>query len=211
MAKKEKNKRVEKNASDYYKLKTGSVDKLVNPSEAPVVPESEIKKYKSGSGKFKIPDWLKVVFLKFWFGGAVCFFFFWGLAQYIQNEFDLMVVIAIGLGLVTDLLLNHMLHFIAPEEGYYNKWMMFPSKKFWTIFLNCIYAGFILFFIMNTYDIINRIINFSMGNEEAEIYLGVEPLLFGVFYMGFDLLFIGIRNTIVKIVRDANKKASGLK
>lgn len=209
MAKKNKNKRVEKNAADYYKLKTSSVDKLVDASNAPVVPDSEIKKFKS-SGKLRIPDWLKVIFIKFWFGGAACFFFYWGLASYITSELDLMVVIAIGLGLVTDLLLNHMLRFIAPEEGYYNKWMMFPFKKFWTVFLNCIYAGVLLFFIMQTYDIINRIVNFYMETEN-EIYLGVEPLLFGAFFMGFDLLFIGIKNTFIKIFRDASKKASGLK
>ena len=212
MAKKSKNKSVEKNAADYYKLKTSSVEKLVDTSNAPVVPEEEIKKYKSG-GKINIPDWLKVVFLKFWFGGAACFFFFWGLAQYLSSELDLMVVIAIGMGLVTDLLLNHMLRFIAPEEGYYDKWMMFPFRKFWTVFLNCIYAGLILFFIMNTYDFINRFMNYINGNVpgEEEIYLGVEPLLFGVFFMGFDLLFIAIKNLVIKIFRDANKKASGLK
>lgn len=209
MAKKDKNKSVEKNAADYYKLKTGAVENLVDTSNAPVVPESEIKKFKSG-GKIRIPDWLKVVFLKFWFGGAACFFFFWGLAPYITSELDLIVVIAIGLGLVTDLLLNHMLRFIAPEEGYYNKWMMFPFKKFWTVFLNCIYSGFILFFIMQSYDLINRVINFYMETEN-EVYLGVEPLLFGAFFMGFDLLFIGIKNMVIKIFRDANKKASGLK
>ena len=137
MAKKNKNKSVEKNASDYYKLKTGAVDKLVDTSNAPVVPESEIKKYKSGS-KIRIPDWLKVVFIKFWFGGAACYFFLWGLSLV---GLDLIVVMSIGLGLVTDLLVNHMLHFIAPEKGYYDKWMMFPYKKFWTLFLNCLYSS----------------------------------------------------------------------
>ncbi|MCH5196101.1 MAG: hypothetical protein J1F28_05275 [Oscillospiraceae bacterium] len=210
MAKKDKNKRVEKNAADYYKLKTSSVDKLVDTSNAPVVPDSEIKKFKS-DGKIRIPDWIKVIFIKFWFGGAACFFFFWGLASYISSELDLMVVIAIGLGLVTDLFINHMLRFIAPEEDYYNKWMMFPFKKFWTIFLNCLYSGVILFFIMNTYDLINRIIMSTMTTEPETLPLQVEPLLFGAFYMGFDLLFIGIKNTFIKIFRDAKKNASGSK
>lgn len=208
MAKKDKNKHTDKNAAEYYKLKTGSVDKLVNTDNAPVIPESEIKKYKSG-GKIKIPGWLKVIFIKFWFGGAACYFFFWGLGMYL-DDLDLMVVVSIGLGLVTDLLVNNLLHFLEQEKGDFDKWMLIPFRKFWTIFLNVLYSGLILFCIMNTYDLINRII--MMNNPELEtLPLGVEPLLFGVFYMGFDMLFIGIKNTFVKIIRDAEKKASGLK
>ena len=208
MSKKQKNKSAEKNTADYYKLKTDSVEKLADASNAPVVPESEIRKFKSG-GKIKIPNWLKIVFIKFWFGGAACYFFLWGLGMYLA-DLELMVVLSIGLGLVTDLMVNHLLHFLEPEKGAFNKWMMFPFRKFWTIFLNVLYSALILFCIMNTYDMINRII--IMNNPEIdELTFGVEPLMFGVFYMGFDMLFIGIKNTFVKIFRDANQKASGIK
>lgn len=209
MAKKDKNKRTEKNTSDYYKLKTGAVNKLVDTSNAPVVPESELRKYKS-KGKINIPDWLKVVFIKFWFGGAACYFFLWGLGMYLA-DLELMIVISIGLGLVTDLMVNHLLHFIAPEKGYYDKWMMFPYKKFWTIFLNCVYAGIILFFVMYTYQMINLVANNIMNSDEKTIVLGVEPLLFGTFFMVYDLLFVGIKNLIKKIFIDANKRASKIK
>lgn len=204
-----KKKRVEKNAADYYKLKTDAVDKLADSSSAPVVPENEIKKYKSTAGKFKIPTWLKVVFIKFWFGGMVCFFFFWGLGIYVGSDFDLMVIIAVGLGLVIDLLENHLLHFLEPEKGDYDKYIMFYARKFWTLFANILYAGVLLFLVMQTYDKLNELILFIQGidpEETKEIPLGVEPLLFGLFVMGYDMLFIGIRNMFVKIFRDAEQK-----
>ena len=40
----------------------------------------------------------------------------------------------------------------------------------------------------------------------GEVYLGVEPILFGLFYVGIDLALIGMKNLIASIIRDAKKK-----
>ena len=84
---------------------------------------------------------------------------------------------------------------------------MIPFRKFLTLFLNVIYAGVVLYCVIQIYNIINIIL---VGNvEEAQtVALGVEPLLFGIFYMGVDMLFVTMKNTMVKIFRDANKKVS---
>lgn len=206
MAKNNK-KSADKNASEYYKLKTDAVEKLADASNAPVVSEKELKKYKS-KGKLKIPEWLKVVFIKFWFGGAACYFFIWGLGLYLKN-LDFIVVVSIGLGLVTDLFINHFLRFLEPEKGDYDKWMLITVRKFWSVFLNIIYCTVIFFCIMYTYNTVNLMINGE--TDDPVLFIGVEPLLFGLLYMGFDMLFIGIKNTFIKIFRDANKKASGSK
>lgn len=210
MAKKSnKNKQTETTAAEnYYDLKVDAVDKLVNAKDAPEVTEAEIRKYTS-KGKFHIPSWLKILFIKFWFSGAICYFFLWGLGLYLQN-LDLMVALAIGLGLVTDLMVNHVLHTFEPTEGAYNKWMMVPHKKFWTIFVNILYAGVLLFCVMQAYNVINTVLVGDVNTAES-VAVGVEPLLFGLLYMGFDMLFITIKNTMVKIFRDAEKKVSGNK
>ena len=49
----------------------------------------------------------------------------------------------------------------------------------------------------------------NVGHTEEESMLGVEPILFGLFYLGFDMLLVFMRNTIKKIFRDAEKKAIG--
>ena len=195
-------------AENYYELKTDAVERLVNAKDAPEVSDAEIRKYTS-KGKFHIPSWVKILFVKFWFSGAICYFFLWGLGLYLQN-LDLLVALAIGLGLVTDLMVNHVLHTFEPTPGAYDKWMMIPFRKFWTLFLNVLYAGVILFCVMQAYNVINTILVGDVSTAES-VAVGVEPLLFGLLYMGFDMLFVTIKNTLVKIFRDAEKKASGNK
>lgn len=208
MSKKSKKQQQTTAAENYYDLKIDAVDKLVNAKDAPEVSEAEIRKYTS-KGKFHIPAPLKILLVKFWFSGAICYFFLWGLGIYLHS-LDLMVALAIGLGLATDLMVNHLLHYFEPEKGAYDKWMMIPFRKFWTIFLNVIYAGVLLFCVIQAYTVINTLIVGDV-NTADNVAVGVEPILFGLLYMGFDMLFITIRNTLVKIFRDAEKKVSGNK
>ncbi|MDE7212627.1 MAG: hypothetical protein K2O03_14445 [Lachnospiraceae bacterium] len=207
MAKKAKKQQKEKQAAEnYYDLKVEAVDRLVNAKSAPKVSEKEIRKYTS-KGKFHIPSWLKILFVKFWFSGAICYFFLWGMGLYLAG-LDLMVVLAIALGVSTDLMVNHLLHSFEPEKGEYDKWMMIPFRRFWTIFLNVIYAGVLLYCVIQIYAIINTILVGDV-NEAETVALGVEPLLFGIFYMAMDMLFVTIKNTLVKIFREANEKVNG--
>ncbi|MGN1119450.1 MAG: hypothetical protein ACI4Q4_03760 [Oscillospiraceae bacterium] len=193
-------------AEDYYKLEVEAVEKLVNAKDAPEVSEEEIRKYKSGP-KLAMPSWLKIGLIKFWCGGSICYFFLWGLGTYIVG-LDLLVALAIGLGLMTDLLINNMLHYFEPAKGAYDRWMMVTVRKFWSIFLNIIYSGLILYCIIQTYTIINTILVGSPESGAAAV-VTVEPIFFGLLYVGFDMLFIGIKHLFVKIIRDAEEKVSG--
>ena len=201
----------EKSAASYYQLKTDAVDRLVNAEDAPAVSDAEIKQYTSkGKGKFHIPSWLKIVLIKFWFAGAICYFFLWGLGLYIQG-LDLMFALAVGLGVANDLMVNKLLRNFEPNEGDYDKWMMVTVRKFWSIFINVIYSGVVLFCVFQTYYAINVMIGVdaNAGTEQAESMLGVEPILFGLLYMGFDLLLIKIKNTFIKIFHDAGANIPG--
>lgn len=149
---------------------------------------------------------MKIIFIKFWFSGAVCYFFLWGLSMLVHDMLDLLVVTAIGLGLVTDLLVNHILRAMEPYDRAYDKWIMITWRKHWSIFINVLYSGVVLFFVFKTYEAINYIL---VGPDSNLTAVGVEPLLFGLLYMGFDLLFIAMKNTFLKIVKDAERKVSG--
>lgn len=194
---------------DYYELKTDAVDRLINAKNAPVVSEKEIQQYKGG-WKRAIPTWVKIIFVKFWFGGAICYFFVWGLGMYLQN-LDLMAALAIGLGACTDLLVNNLLKFLEPEKGDYDKWMMVTVRKFWSIFLNVLYAAVLLFFIVQTYEVVNRLITGTEAANAEYVAVPVEPFLFGLLYMGYDMLFIFIKNMVKKAFRDAEAKVSNSK
>ena len=211
MAKKKKQQDEEKSAASYYQLKTDAVDRLVNAEDAPEVSDAEIKKYTSkAKGKFHIPAWLKIVLVKFWFSGAICYFFLWGLGIYIQG-LDLLFALAMGLGVANDLMVNKLLRAFEPTEGAHDKWMMVTVRKFWSIFINVIYSGVVLYCVIQTYYMFNVLLGVdpNAGTEQAESMLGVEPILFGLLYMGIDLLLIKIKNTFIKILRDAGANIPG--
>lgn len=191
-----------------YELKTDAVERLVN-AENKEYPKLSLgvdpgRQYRSGFLD-RIPSWVKALFIKFWFNGAVCFFIFWGLGIIIPNMENMIIVLAISMGMVTDLLVNNIFRFFASPEGSNDKWMMFPKKKYSSFFLNMVYSFGLLLAVIWIYNVINLVANAVMGTELV-IYLGVEPILFGIFYMAFDLLFILIKNTTIKIIADAKNK-----
>lgn len=192
--------------SDYYKLKTGAVDDLVNANEenSPVVSEEELRAYRSGP-KMKVDDWVKILFIKAWFAGAVCFFFLWGLGGFLSSELDLLVITGFALGVVTDLLTNPVLRFFEKTKGENARWMMVTRKSYSGLFLNILYGYVILFLVFVLYNVINLAV-ISVTGAADTVPLGVEPILFGVFCLGFDLLLIQIKRTIGQMIRGAAKK-----
>lgn len=191
-------------ASDYYKLHARAVNDLITANEenSPVVSEEELAKYRSGP-KLRLSDWLKAILVKMWVAGSVCFFIFWGLSTYLTARLDLMLVFAIALGVVTDVLTNNLLRYFAKKRGGNDRWMMFPQKRYVTFFLNILYAGLLLLCV----DFLYNLINIALLAAGGQTTLGVGPILFGVFYTGFDLLFIGMKRMFQQIVRDAKRSA----
>lgn len=209
MAKKQHNnsaKEPEKVTENYYELKKDAVDRLVN-ADKKEYPKEKVDPGRQYRSSFldRIPKWILAVFMKFWFNGAVCFFILWGLGLYVANMMDMLVIMSVVLGMVTDLLVNNAFRFFESYKGQNSKWMMFPQKKYWTFLANIPYAFVVLTCVVWIYEIINGVLN-SVNGTANEIYLGVEPLLFGIFYMLVDMAFIGIKNTIIAIIRDAKAK-----
>lgn len=182
--------------SEYYKLNTRAVEELVTADESnsPQVTEEELRAYRSGP-KRRIPGWVKILFVKFWFAAATCFFFIWGLGGYLADLLDLLFVTGMALGIVTDLLTNPVLRFFERTPGDHSRWMMIPKKGYISFPLNILYAYVVLFMVFMLYNGINFACLWITGTENV-IFLGVEPVLFGLFYLGFDLLFIQIKERI---------------
>lgn len=190
-----------------YNLKTEAMDALTNTDEekVPQYSKEELDRYRSKS-KLHIPNWLKMIAIKAWFYGAVCFFFLWGLGNYISNYLDMLFVTGVAMGMVTDLLLNNSLRFFEKNPGENDVWMMIRPKGVRSFFLNIIYACVIMFCVFMFYNLLNYAIITVTGAEDT-IPVGVEPLLFGLLSMGFDMLFIGIKRLLTGIIRDAKAAA----
>ena len=201
-----------KNSDDrQYDLKSKAVDDLVeaHSGDAPQYSREELNRYRSHSG-IRIPQAVKILFIKAWFSGAVCFFFLWGLGSYLGTVLDQLFVLGFALGIVTDLLVNNAIRFIEKEPGENNGWMMFPKKGTASLFLNILYFFLVLFCVYSLYNLINMAAAAVTGKPD-QVWLGVEPILFGLFCLGFDMLFIGIKHLAGKILRDARESAKGRK
>jgi len=187
--KQDKNTKIEKE-SKYYELKTDAVKALVEADEknSPEVSEEELRKYTSRS-RFNVPHWLKMAFIKFWFAGAVCFFFMWGLSGYLADMLDTLFVTGLALGIVTDLMTNNVIRFFARTPGENDRWIMVTIRGYASFPLNILYAFVVLFFVYSLYNMIN--VGYVMATGKSDVViLGVGPILFGMFYLMFDLLFI---------------------
>ena len=192
---------------DLYRIKTEAVEDLVNANKenTPSYSEEELKKYRSKS-RLNINPVFKALFIKFWFSGVVCYFFIWGLGMYIPYNLDLYFVTAIGMGFVKDILENNLYRFVANPEGSNDRWMMFPKKSYMSLVFNVLYAILVTGCVYFTYQGINFV--GTSGNNDRVVF-GVEPIFFGIFYMGFELLFLWMKHMAVRIIADAKKKVEG--
>ncbi len=228
MAKKKK-KFQETTIENYYDLKLDKIDELVAALKEETPQESggnisynvaeitgddsernrqkEFDPYKVD--KFsRIPAWVKALFIKFWFSGCVCYFVMFGLRI---NELDKLVLLGAVLGLVVDVLVNPLFRYMESDRKEYNAYMMFPFpfKAFWTFFTNVIYYILVVFCVNYCYFGLNELINLISGTSN-EIKVGVEPLLFGVFTVIIDMIFIGIKDGIVILTKKRkNTKKEG--
>lgn len=194
--------------SEYYRLKTQAVDDLVTANEdnSPEVSEEELRAYRSGP-KMQVADWVKLVLIKAWFAGAVCFFFIWGLGGLLGSELDILFVTGLALGVVTDLMTNPVLRFFEKTKGENDRWMMVTRKSHSGLFLNVGYGYVVLFLVYGLYNVINLAANRIAGTTDR-VFLGVEPILFGVFCLGFDLLLIQAKHILGRAFRGGAGKTA---
>ena len=193
-------------AAEYYKLHTQAVDDLIHADEtnSPEVSPEELAKYRSR--RIDLADWLKMLLIKFWFNGAFCFFFFWGLSAYVGDLLDQLLVIGIAMGVITDLLVNNILRFYAKTPGENDRWMMFPKKGYASFPLNILYSFVVLLFVFMLYNVLNAALIRLTGAAANAVPLGVEPVLFGLFYLGVDLLFLALKHLLQRVIADAKRR-----
>ena len=191
-------------AADYYKLNKQAVEDLVTADEAnsPPVSEEELRRYTSGP-KVKLSEWLKVALIKAWFAAAVCFFFIWGLGIYFPHIVDQIVITGIALGFVIDILLNNLLRFMEKTPGASERWIFVGVRGFFSLPLNVLYGLVLMLCVVATYEGVNALIVALLHIPAGEIPLGVGPILFGIFTMGWDALFLLMKRTMKRMLADA--------
>ncbi len=220
---------------NYYDLKVDKVDELVAAlkDETPETAANDLTMYISDctgeddpknytrSGKKKefdpyktdflgkIPTWIKALFVKWWFAGLTCYFVMFGIQSFMNGDpLDAIVLTGIVLGLVVELFVNPIFRYMEKGDREYNPYMMFPFpfKAYWTFFTNILYYIVVMLVVyFGFYFGLNELINYINGTEKV-IAVGVEPLLFGTFCVITDMIFIGIKDLIVHLVKKSAKE-----
>ena len=236
MAKKDKKDKKYKQPSkettieNFYELKSKEMDELVSAlkgevdENAPVLTaniaeitgeaEKGDKKRKKEFDPYKrdklsaIPTWIKAFFIKFWFFGAVCYLVLMGLGSlFIDDEgsgytliqsIEQFLLCGLIAGIFVDCLVNPIFRMMESDRKEYNYFMMFPFpfKQFWTFFANIIYYIIVMCGVGLLFNFVFSIVEFS----------GVEPLGFGLACLVVDMVFIGIKDLIVFLIKRAVKK-----
>lgn len=225
---------------NYYDLKVDKVDELVAAlkDETPETAENDLTMFISDctgeddpknytrSGKKKefdpyktdflgkIPVWVKALFVKWWFAGVVCYFVMFGIGQFMNGDpLDALFLTGVVMGLVVEILVNPLFRFMERDAREYDPYIMFPFpfKAYWTFFTNILYYIVVVFVMyFGFYLGLNELINLIKGTESV-IAVGVEPLLFGTFCVISDMIFIGIKDLIVHLVKKrAKEKAANV-
>lgn len=195
-----------KTGADYYRLHTEAADRLVNTTSenTPRYSKKELEKYRGGKKAWRLPEALKVLLIKFWFYGAICYFVFMGFEVASLAWWDLYFVASVVTGLATDLLIKHFLRFTENMKGGSRHWMMISKDGAPGLLLNIAYGFVLVYCVMNLYVLINAALQPADG-QGAAVVLTVEPLLFGLFVTGLDFLFIAGKRLFLRIVADARQ------
>lgn len=199
----------ENKQADYYKLHTDAAERLVNTTKenTPRYSQEELNRYKGGKKKWRLPEAVKVVLIKFWFFGAICYFVFMGLGMYLVSVLDQLVVSGVITGMVMDLLMNHFLRFTENMPGGSKRYIMVTKRGAPGFLLNILYGLLLMYLVISLYGVINSALQ-TPGENEAVAYVMVEPLLFGLFTTALDAACVGIKRGFAKIVADAKEKVT---
>lgn len=186
-----------------YNLNSEAVETLAGADreEVPVYSQEELNRYRTPKG-FYIPQWVKILLIKAWFAGAVCYFILWGLGMYVGNMLDMLFVLGAVQGMVNDVLVGSILRFMEKTPGENDQWLFFQKKGLGSFFGNIVYAYLVIFCVYTLYNVINMALGGLFDTTDV-VYLGVEPILFGIFCTGFDMLFIWMKRLFRELVRNA--------
>ena len=112
------------------------------------------------------------------------------------------------MGLITDILVNNALRFMAVKKGENDGWMLFAKKSYLSFLLNITYGFVITFLVYTIYNAVN-LAAMQLTGDRDHLFVSVEPILFGLFCLGVDLMFIGMKKLFFRILEDAKKTAQG--
>ena len=146
--------------------------------------------------KSRWPAWLKALVLKWWSAGAVMFFVGWGITISIADALDTAILLGIAAGVFTDLIINSIIELFEHEKGECEWLIMWRRNKLSSLFLNIVHSVLVCLLVAYSYQFANVIAISTQGLDPTKIVFPVEPIFFGILYLGYDLLIITIKQKV---------------
>lgn len=149
--------------------------------------------YKQQGFIARLPYWVKAIFIKYWFYGAICFFSLMGSGLIGENAALFAGVLA---GCLFDIVVYNILKMMDSDENESRHYIMYKSKKFYSLLINIVFQVLVFFLamlfcssIVNLYD-----------NPENNWFLQ-EPFSIGLVLFIIDGIFITIKGLIVLLIK----------
>lgn len=153
----------------------------------------EIKKYDKGFLN-KVPYSIKAILIKYWFYGAVCFFSLMGFIG-ISGE-NAALVGGLIAGALFDIACYNILEMMDHDNNKARYYMMYKSKKIYSIFINVVYQVAVFLIAM---VIISSIV--STYKDPVNNWFLQEPLSIALVLTAIDAIFLLIKNLLVKLLK----------
>lgn len=153
----------------------------------------EIKKYDKGFLN-KVPYSIKAILIKYWFYGAVCFFSLMGFIG-ISGE-NAALVGGLIAGALFDIACYNILEMMDHDNNKSKYYMMYKSKKIYSVFINVIYQVAVFLIAM---VIISSIV--STYKDPVNNWFLQEPLSIALVLTAIDAIFLLIKNLLVKLFK----------
>lgn len=166
--------------------------KLIDEEE---ISMDDIHAYKQEGFIARLPYWLKAIFVKYWFFGAVCFFTFVGILN-LQGENAAILTGAIS-GVAFDLIVYNILTLMDSDKNESKYYMLFKSKKFYSVIINVLYhiVLYILLLIITVF-ILSKI----EKENQAGFFLR-EPFSQALVLSLLDAMVMLIKNLLVRLFK----------
>lgn len=175
----------------------------VEKEDDSIVDKKTLKKYKVHWYN-KIPYVVKALFIKYWFFGLIYFLFMNGLGslELFRSEttfstmtFILILITGLAIGIFNDLIVYNILDVIEDFPGQKNDYVIFKSRKIYSLFINILYGiivGFLGIFIGGKLS--------ELIDPTLSTFWFREPFSAGLLLFLVDGIFISIKFLIKRFV-----------
>lgn len=154
----------------------------------------------------KIPYWIKAILIKYWFYGLYYYLVYMGIgALFKENDVTSTIIMLIIFcffgGILNDLILSGILIVLERKPNEHKPFVIYKKEKsVISSVINVIYG-----FIWGTSSVLlTGLIATNLPSDWT--WFGREPLTFALFALAIDMVFVGIKDLIVYLVKKQKMK-----